>query len=359
MISPNRTSLIRQFATGDMFSVIMLELLGVRQLALASVVPVLLTLWLAPSAVAQQLLTGRPDVEVFLDELASRHQFDRKILAAQFVGLTTDPKVIRLMKPVAQGERSWVSYRANHLDQARIREGGRFLANHRSSLNAAERAFGVPAEIITAILGIETNYGRDKGTFQVLRSLTTLTFSYPERAEEFRPQLVDLLLLARDQAQLPEKYVGSFAGAMGYPQFMPTAWRNFGIDGDGDGKVDLVNSVDDAIFSIGNYLRRHGWSPGAPVALPVSIPNEKAIELRAARDSDKPSLGLKELLDARIRPLTGTLAEEKAILVDLPSHGQPTKYWVGYPNFYALMQYNRSFFYAMAVYQLSRSWPTK
>jgi membrane-bound lytic murein transglycosylase B len=355
MIYPKRPALVRQFAFSFSLPLVKLELRGVRRMVLASVTPVVLALWIPQMAVAQQLHTGRPEVEAFLDELASRYQFDRKILAAQFAGLTTDPKVIRLMQPVALGQRSWETYRANHLDQARISEGGRFLTKHRTSLNAAERAFGVPAEIITAILGIETNYGRDKGTFQVLRSLTTLTFSYPERAEEFRPQLVDLLLLARDQGQQPDKYVGSYAGAMGYPQFMPTAWRNFGIDGDGDGKVDLINSVDDAIFSIGNYLRRHDWSPRSPVALPVSIPNQKAIELRSARDSDKPSLGLKQLLEARVRPLSGTLAEEKAILVDLPSPGQPTEYWVGYPNFYALMQYNRSFFYAMAVYQLSQS----
>lgn len=359
MISPKRPPVIRQFAFRFSASLMKLEQRGFRRLALASVAALLLTLWLAPMAVAQQLLTGRPDVEAFLDVLASRYQLDRKILAAQFAGLTTDPKVIRLMQPVAPGERSWETYRANHMDPVRIREGRRFLAKHRPTLNAAEHAFGVPAEIITAILGIETNFGEYKGNFQVLRSLSTLSFSFAERANEFRPQLVDLLLLARDQGQQPDQYLGSFAGAMGYPQFMPTSWRKFGIDGDGDGKVDLINSVDDAIFSIGNYLRHHDWTPGAPVALPVSIPNQQAIELRAARDSDKPSLRLQQLLDASVQPLTGTLAEEQAILVDLPSPGQPTEFWVGYPNFYTLMQYNRSFFYAMAVYQLSQSWPTK
>lgn len=326
-----------------------------RRLAIASVAAVLTTLSLAPTAVAQQLLTGRADVEAFLAVLARRYQLDRKVLASQFAGLTTDPNVIRLMQPVPPGKRSWEAYRANHLDRVRIREGSQFLAKHRPSLKAAERAFGVPAEVITAILGIETNYGTYKGTFQVLRSLSTLTFSIPERAEEFRPQLVDLLMLAREQKRQPDYYLGSFAGAMGYPQFMPTAWRRFGIDGDSDGKIDLINSVDDAIFSIANYLRHHGWTPGAPVALPVRITNQKALELRAAIDSDKPSLSLQQLLDANVQPVAGTLAEELAILVDLPTPGQPTEFWIGYPNFYALMQYNRSFFYAMAVYQLSKS----
>lgn len=326
-----------------------------RRLAIASVAAVLTTLSLAPTAVAQQLLTGRADVEAFLADLARRYQLDRKVLASQFAGLTTDPNVIRLMQPVPPGKRSWEAYRANHLDRVRIREGSQFLAKHRPRLKAAERAFGVPAEVITAILGIETNYGTYKGTFQVLRSLSTLTFSIPERAEEFRPQLVDLLMLAREQKRQPDYYLGSFAGAMGYPQFMPTAWRRFGIDGDSDGKIDLINSVDDAIFSIANYLRHHGWTPGAPVALPVRITNQKALELRAAIDSDKPSLSLLQLLDANVQPVAGTLAEELAILVDLPTPGQPTEFWIGYPNFYALMQYNRSFFYAMAVYQLSKS----
>jgi len=357
MIFPNSSAVICRFAFGFLLNLFKLDLRRNRRLAMASVAALLTTLSPAPTAVAQQMLTGRADVEAFLDDLASRYQLDRKVLAAQFAGLTTDPNVIRLMQPVAPGNRSWEAYRANHIDRVRIQEGSQFLAKHRTSLKAAERAFGVPAEVITAILGIETNYGADKGTFQVLRSLSTLTFSFPDRAEEFRPQLVDLLMLAREQEQQPDYYVGSFAGAMGYPQFMPTAWRKFGIDGDGDGKIDLISSVDDAIFSIANYLRRHGWTPGAPVALPVRIPSQNALELRAARDSDKPSLSLQQLLAANVQPVAGTLADELAILVDLPTPGQQTEFWIGYPNFYALMQYNRSFFYAMAVYQLSRSFP--
>lgn len=306
-----------------------------------------------PAAVAQQLLTGRPEVEAFLDDMARRQRMNRGVLANQFAALRTDPEVIRRMQPVAPGERSWLSYRASHLDPIRIREGREFLSRHRSRLAAAHRTWGVPPEIITAIIGIETNYGRFKGDFQVLRTLATLTFAFPERAEEFRPQLVDLLLLARDQGQQPDHYSGSYAGAMGYPQFMPTSWRTFGLDGDGDGRVDLINSVDDAIFSVANYLNHHGWSRGGPVALPVSVGSEQARELRAA--GDRPSLSPERLRSAQVRPLSGTLAKEPAVLVDLPTPGKPTAYWLGYPNFFAIMQYNRSFFYAMAVHQLATS----
>jgi membrane-bound lytic murein transglycosylase B len=326
---------------------------GLRRRFLSAAAVVLLSLQSIPPVAAQQLLTGRPEVEAFLDEVAGRHRLNRGFLASQFAALRTDPEVFRLMQPVAPAERSWLSYRASHLDPIRIREGRRFLSRHRSSLAAAQRAFGVPAEIITAILGIETNYGRQKGDFQVLRTLATLTFAFPERADEFRPQLVDLFLLATEQGEQPGRYLGSFAGAMGYPQFMPTSWRTFGIDGDGDGRVDLINSVDDAIFSIANYLNRHGWSPSGPVALPVRVENQQAMQLRAA--GDRPSLRVEQLLNARVKPISGSLAKERAVLVDLPTPGKPTEYWLGYPNFFAIMQYNRSFFYAMAVFQLAAS----
>jgi membrane-bound lytic murein transglycosylase B len=152
MIFTKPSTVICQFAFGYLLTLLKLDQRQFRRIALASIVAVLPTLWLAPTAVAQQMLAGRPDVEAFLDDLASRYWLDRKILAAQFAGLTTDPNVIRLMQPVSPGKRSWENYRANHLDRVRIREGGRFLAKHRLSLKAAERAFGVPAEIITAIL---------------------------------------------------------------------------------------------------------------------------------------------------------------------------------------------------------------
>lgn len=326
-----------------------------RRMILTCFGALLITGSIPAPAVAQQMLTGRADVEAFLDDMASRYQLDRKILGTEFAGLTIDPTVLRLMQPVAPGKRSWDVYRTNHLDRLRILKGRQFLVDHQSKLKAAEQKFGVPAEVITAILGIETNYGADKGTFPVLRSLSTLTFGFPEWADEFRPQLVDLLLLAREQGKQPNSYVGSFAGAMGYPQFMPSAWRSFGIDGDGDGKVDLIASVDDAIFSVGHYLQRHGWTPGRLVALRVRIPSQKALELRAAPNSDKPGLRLAQLIEANAQPVTGTLIDEPAILVDLPTPEKPTEYWLGYQNFYALMQYNRSFFYAMAVFQLSQS----
>lgn len=332
---------------------------ALRPCAWAQLCSVLLTLWWSSSAIAQTSLAARPEVSAFLDEMAREYQLDRGFLDEQFKGMAADPGVIKLMQPTPPGAKSWQTYRSNHLDAVRIQQGQRFLVNHRTSLKAAERQFGVPAEIITAILGIETNYGATMGSYQVLRTLSTLTFSVPEWSAEFRPQLVSLLLLARDQKQAPNLYLGSFAGAMGYPQFMPSTWREYGVDGNGDGKVDLIGNVDDAIFSIGNYLQKHGWSPGEVVAIPVKIPLDKALALRAAKNSDQPNLHQEQLLQAGVQPTEGSLINKLAILVDLPTPEKPTEFWIGYSNFFSLMQYNRSFFYAMSVYQLARSLGTQ
>ena len=144
---------------------------------------------------------------------------------------------------------------------------------------------------------------------------------------------------------------------MGYPQFMPSSWREYGKDGDGDGKVDLINSVDDAIFSVANFLRKKGWSPGGPVALRVAVDNRQASELRAF--GDRPVLSKEKLLTTGVTVQIGSLANEASVLIDLPTPGRSTEYWVGYSNFYTLMQYNRLFFYAMAVFQLAESFATQ
>ena len=310
---------------------------------------------------SQEFLSGRPDVEAFLDQLAKQHSLDRNTLARQFQGMTVDPEVIRLNQPQPLGTKSWLAYRSSHLEPTKIKEGRKFLALHRNALNAAQRAYGVPAEMITAILGIETNYGTYKGNFEALRTLSTLTFAFPaddsdpKWAVDDRDQLVNLFLLARDQGTEPNQYKGSFAGALGYPQFRPTSWRKFGVDGDGDGKVDLINSVDDAIFSIANYFKENGWQTGKPVAIPVRVDQQVAKQLRSMKGSDNPNLTVQQLVTSGVQPTEGSFINDLAILIDLPTPGQPTEYWVGYPNFYTIMQYNRSFFYAMAVYRLSQA----
>ena len=327
--------------------------LSVSILALATALNISQNILFPQSSYAQQQLVGRPDVQIFIDELVKRHRLDRKSLEDQFAELRTDPAVLRLIQPVPPSARSWRVYRGNHVDAFRITEGRKFMIKHSKILSAAEEATGVPVEIITSILGIETNYGGNKGGFKVLRSLATLTFAFPDRADEFRPQLVDLFLLAREQNQPAGVFLGSYAGAMGYPQFLPSSWLSYGKDGDGDGRIDLINSVDDAIFSVGNYLKQHGWTSGGPVAVPVAVEMKQALNLRAA--GDRPRLSQQQLLDAGVKVRTGSMAKELAVLVDLPTPGEKTDYWLGYPNFYSIMQYNRSFFYAMAVYQLAMS----
>ncbi len=307
---------------------------------------------------------ARADVARFIDEMTERHGMDRAALADLFRQTRHLPAVIKaIMPPRDPGVRSWQAYRARFVEPKRIAAGHRFIQAYLRPLAEAEARFGVPKEIIVAIIGIETIYGRHTGRFGTFAALTTLAFDYPPRAPLFRRELEELLLLAREEKRSPLDYRGSYAGALGLPQFLPSSLRRYGLDFDGDGRIDLAASVDDAIGSVANFLAGHGWEREAPIAVMVSVAGD----------------GLQGLIDEGIRPrrtphqwsenglqiarvgagdtaISGQsrdLPDRPAALIDLATPNAATEYRVGYGNFFVITRYNRSSFYAAAVMDLA------
>lgn len=286
----------------------------------------------------------------FARDLEQRHGFNADTLLSQFAQTRPNGKVLQLIKPPASPlQRSWERYRPRFLNDRRIDGGVRFWQDNAGQLAKAQALYGVPAEIIVAIIGVETEYGRNTGGFRVLEALATLAFKYPPRAEFFRTELEQFLLLARENQLDPLAIKGSFAGAIGIPQFMPGSQRRYAVDFDGDQRIDLSASVDDAIGSVGRFLEQHGWQAEQPIAVPALL--NKAPDPALLQAGIRPSLQISELAEQGIRAAAdrqGTVA-----LIDLASPGQETEYWLGFENFYVITRYNRSSFYAMSVFQLA------
>lgn len=304
------------------------------------------------------------DVADFIDQMANKHGFDRVQLEATFRQVRYVDTAIQLIKPAPPTKpKNWQAYRARFVEPVRIKAGVAFWELHADVLARAEERYGVPAEIIVGIIGVETVYGRNTGNFRVLDALTTLGFDYPPapnrvpRMEFFRRELEQTLLFARESAIDPFLLLGSYAGAIGWPQFMPGSIRKYAVDFDGDGKVDLRNSPIDAIGSVANFLVEHGWQTGAPLAFPAAVaatdvnPNwqqfiGQGLEAKYALD---------ELVAAGVAPRLDPPADITYGLVDLQNGTEPTEYWLGAANFFAITKYNRSFFYAMSVIDLGRA----
>ena len=287
----------------------------------------------------------------FVDEMVSKHGFDRAELAGVLGDAQFQDGIIALITRPAEAK-PWYEYRAIMVTPDRIEQGVEFWQRNAATLQRAEAEFGVPPEIITAILGIETRYGRNTGRHRVLDALFTLGFGYPKRASFFRNELEQFLLMVREEHLDARALTGSYAGAMGKAQFMPSSFRAYAIDFDGDGRRDLWGSDADAIGSVANYFARNGWRPGERVALPASGVDSR--HQRFLEAGVKPSLTLGELAAAGVRVAAdGLPADTPCSLFDLDEENGPA-YWAGLQNFFAITRYNRSELYAMAVYQLSR-----
>ena len=283
----------------------------------------LLATLVASAAGAAVPYAKRADVQAFVDEVSERHGIARNELLRQFARVKPSPAVIKAIRPPTDPRvRSWSAYRARFVEPTRIARGIAFYRQHGDALSRAEAEFGVPAEIIVAIIGIETIYGQQSGHFHVFNALSNLAFDYPPRAELFRHELEELLLLARDQGKDPWHYRGSYAGAMGMPQFLPSSIRRYAIDFDGNGRIELDRSIDDSIGSVASFLSQHGWQPGEPIMAPTDDGAQ-------------------------------TLPADGSSLIELATPDGPTEYRLGYNNFFVLTRYNRSSFYAAAVADLA------
>lgn len=328
---------------------------ALRPWALAAIFALYAPLTVAAGKPATEKLPPLADdsaVVSFARDMEQRHGFNADTLLAQFAQVRANPRVLQLIKPPATPQqRSWERYRPRFLNDRRIDGGVRFWAQHRDRLSRASALYGVPEEIIVAIIGVETEYGKNTGGFRVLEALGTLAFHYPPRAEFFRTELEQFLLLSRENQLDPLTVKGSFAGAIGIPQFMPGSQRRYAVDFDGDQRVDLSGSVDDAIGSVGRFLEQHGWQAGKPVAEAVRgnlLPPAELLEAGI-----RPTLGRRELHAAGIDNAIDEQA--RVALIDLVSPERETEYWLGHDNFYVITRYNRSSFYAMSVFQLAEA----
>lgn len=254
----------------------------------------------------------------------------------------------------AEKSKTWKEYRPIFIQPLRVTNGVAFWQEHQVALARAEKEYGVPPEIIVSIIGVETNYGRNTGNWYVMDALTTLAFDYPPRAPFFRSELVNYLILTREQKHNPAEFKGSYAGAMGYGQFMPSSYRNFAVDFDGDGFTDIWNNPTDAIGSVANYFKKHGWQKGAAVVVPAKL--TRARDQLLANESFNavvpPAISIQDWKKAGIAPVAKVSNNMPAIAVEFDGVNG-LEYWFGLQNFYTITRYNRSPMYAMAVYDLS------
>ncbi|HYR05053.1 MAG TPA: lytic murein transglycosylase B [Gallionella sp.] len=303
---------------------------------------VLLAWSLVPHPAYSATLPGIPE---FIDEMVVKHQFRRNELENAFAHAQHLPAVIEAISRPAT-IKPWPEYRAAFVNQKRIKLGLEFWGKYRQTLRRAERKYGVPQEIIIAVIGVETIYGQNAGNFRVLDALTTLAFDYPRRADFFRTELENYLLLARDQQFDLMTIRGSYAGAMGIPQFMPSSYRNYAVDFNGNHKTDLLGEDRDAIGSVANYLQSYGWVRGEPVAVRVQVGEESCLgEIRMPRS-------FAEWAAAGIVPSANFALDKPARLVDFTVE-EGKEFWLVFNNFEVITRYNNSDFYAMSVFQLA------
>lgn len=303
-------------------------------------------------------------VSAFIDEMVSKHSFVRSDLEVLLHKAQYVEAAVRLVKPAPPGKpKNWKAYRERFVEPTRINAGVAFWNDYADALGRAEAQYGVPAEIIVGIIGVETLYGRNTGSFRVMDALATLAFDYPPthnreaRMNFFRRELENTLLLARETGIDPFELRGSYAGAIGWPQFMPGSIRSYAVDFDGDNRADLRNSPVDAIGSVANFLVKHGWKKGEPLVFPArlaqqEVPGGWEMFLNQGLEA---SFHLNEMTAAGVVPVVAPPTDMRYGLVDLQNGADPTEYWLGANNFFAITKYNRSFFYAMSVIDLGKA----
>jgi membrane-bound lytic murein transglycosylase B len=302
------------------------------------------------SAMAGQANSELPDVDTFINEMVIQHGFDKAELETVFADVEVKDSILKAISRPAEKSKPWYDYRKIFITDSRIAGGVKFWQEHKEALAHAEAKFGVPAEIIIAILGVETRYGGNVGGYRVIDALSTLAFRYPPRSPFFRSELEHFLILTREEKMSQLDPVGSYAGAMGLGQFMPSSYRAYAVDFDADGQRDIWTNPTDAIGSIANYLKVHGWVPGQSIVHRTAI--DKPLPDGVMDGGLKPSFSREELAMAGFSLSELPAGNDVLSLVAL-TQPDGEEYWLGRQNFYAITRYNHSRMYAMAVTQLA------
>jgi len=306
----------------------------------------------APPAVTDPEIPRTQRIEAFIEYTAATYGADPARVRAALASAQPRPSIIKAMSRPAEAVRQWHEYRPIFLNDARIGGGIAFYRQHRDALDAVAGQTGVPAEYIVAIIGVETSYGRITGNYRVLDALYTLAFDYPKRAPFFAAELAHLFALVEAEPQLDLNALkGSYAGAMGLGQFMPSSYRLWAMDGDGDGRRDLISNLPDVFASIANYFLIHGWEPGAPVIARAERAENAEV---LTPDTVEPVYRLAELAAHGYAPQPGEPRAEGANLLTLEGADGP-EHWLTYRNFYVITRYNRSPMYALSVHQLAEA----
>jgi membrane-bound lytic murein transglycosylase B len=319
-----------------------------------SLIVALLSITTISFAEKQPPLSQRTDVNAFIQEMVKDYNFNEQQLTTLFNQAHINARAIELTTTPYEAK-PWFTYRKHFITQARIDNGVIFWHKYHEQFQTVSERTGIPPEILVAIVGVETHYGKERGSFSAMDALTSLAFDFPRRAAFFRKELREYLLLCREQGWDPLTIKGSYAGALGQPQFMPSSYRYYAVSYDGKSKPNLFNNENDVIASIGNYFKKHGWQKDQPIAVIAVVKGDKFNTL-PPQDKDgkiiKPTLSLQEFANYNVTPMTPQASDLNAILMPFQLEDS-NQYWFGFTNFYMITRYNTSKLYALAVYQLA------
>lgn len=310
-----------------------------------------LALFLLAASPCLAVDVDRPEIAEFIDAMVSKYDYDRATLTDIFIDAEIKDSILELISKPAEKTKTWAEYRPIFMTRERIDAGAAFWRENRSALETVSERTGVPIEIIVGIIGVETYFGRITGGHRVIDALTTLAFEYPPRSRFFRGELENFLLLVREEGMPAGAAIGSYAGAMGRPQFMPSSYRAFAVDSSGDGKRDIWNNWADVAGSIANYFVKHGWTPGEEIVSQATLGHDwhgPAPDNSLQADDTVGSLSGKGVMFATDLPV-----ESACHLVALQG-AAGDEYWVGFHNFFVITRYNRSVMYALVVHQLGQ-----
>ncbi len=325
---------------------------GVAVVGLLAIVTILAASPHVSLAEEPQSYLNHPGAQRLIDEMVTKEGFERAPLEALFAGAHRKDSILEAIARPAEKTKPWHEYRKIFVTEDRTQQGVEFVKRYGAELRRAEREYGVPVEIIAAIIGVETRYGRHTGRYRVIDALSTLAFDYPPRSPFFSGELHAYLLMTREQSLPPAELKGSYAGAMGYGQFIPSSYRAYAVDFDHDGVTDIIGNPVDAIGSVANYFKQHQWRPGLPVVASAEI--SEGYRAEWANDGLKPRRSLSEFNAAGIRSTQPMAPETPATLMAFEGEDGP-EYWLGWHNFYVITRYNHSAMYAMSVFQLSEA----